>query len=69
MEKTEIPMCKFCGGRMKIHTMLFDETYCQKWYRSEEIETFLEKIDGLVVIGTALQTGMANKIVRKTIMR
>ena len=50
---------------MKPHTMLFDEMYSQKWYRSDEINEFLEIMDGLIVIGTALQTGKAALIVRE----
>ena len=69
LEKTVVPLCKDCGGRMKIHTMMFDEAYSQKWYRSDEIETFLSKIDGLIVIGTTLETGLPSKIVRKTLMK
>jgi len=45
---------------MKPHCMFFDEQYSEQWYRSTSVQKFVdEKMDGLVVIGTALQTSLA----------
>jgi len=40
---------------MKPHSMLFDEHYQEKFYRSDTIQKFMnEKCDGMIVVGTAL---------------
>eukprot|EP00347_Sterkiella_histriomuscorum_P014466 403360761 len=68
--KNKVPICYQCGGVMKSTTMLFDETYSEKWYRSETVSSFLQdKLDGLIVVGTALQTNFASHIVMKTLAK
>jgi len=61
--KTLIPMCKECGATMKPHCMFFDETYSEHYYRAETLHDFEEKIDCMVVIGTALETTKAKTMV------
>jgi NAD-dependent SIR2 family protein deacetylase len=48
---------------MKPHCMFFDESYSEHYYRRETVMDFVEKSDCLLVIGTALMTALANKIV------
>jgi len=55
-----------CGELMKPHCMFFDEMYKEKWCRSDSVNDYVdEKMDGLIVIGTALATGLANSTVYK----
>ena len=48
---------------MKPHCMFFDETYSEHFYRKDTVDSFLEQSDCLIVVGTALATGFAKKIV------
>jgi hypothetical protein len=35
--------------------MFFDESYSEQWYQSDSVKNFVEeKLDALIVIGTAL---------------
>lgn len=44
--------------------MCFDENYSEQFYQSETVYKYLkEKCDGLVVIGTALKTSYASRLV------
>ena len=52
---------------MKPHCMFFDEAYSEQWYRSETVRKYLDKVDCLIVIGTALQTSLARFIVNSCI--
>ena len=47
--------------------MFFDESYSEQWYRSDTVRGYLEKVDCLIVIGTALQTSLAKFIVNSCI--
>ena len=48
--------------------MFFDESYSEHFYRSETVHSFMnDKMDCLIVIGTALATGLANRIVNKAL--
>ncbi len=52
---SELPRCKHCNEIMKPHCMFFDEQYSEKWYKSTSVKKYLEeKLDGLIVVGTAL---------------
>lgn len=65
-----VPLCKECGAPMKPHCMFFDECYSECYYRQKtmaEIED--EKMDCLIVIGTALQTGGARRMVNNALKR
>lgn len=66
--KYKVPQCSVCNGIMKPHCMLFDEQYDNDLYRTDEVRTFIEgKCEGLIVIGTALETGFAKSIVQEAI--
>jgi NAD-dependent SIR2 family protein deacetylase len=43
--------------------MFFDESYSEHYYRNVSVNAFLEKTDCLIVVGTALATGLASRIV------
>ena len=53
---------------MKPHCMFFDESYTEHYYRYETVRRFVEAKDDqapdcLLVIGTALETSFASRIV------
>jgi len=48
---------------MKPHSMFFDESYCENYYRKATVDDFYFDADCLIVVGTALQTSYARKIV------
>ena len=55
VRRAYVPKCKDCGIPMKPHCMFFDQRYIEKWYKNETIMEFLNtKMDGLIVVGTAL---------------
>lgn len=58
-----VPKCEVCGKVMKPHCMFFDEYYSEKYYRKETVDEYIEEADVCIVVGTALQTGFARKIV------
>jgi len=64
-----VPKCKECGKDMKPHSMFFDESYSEHYYRKETIEEFYKDCDALIVVGTALETTFALKIVTETLAR
>lgn len=47
---------------MKPHSMFFDESYSEHYYRKETVDAFREHMDCLIVVGTALQTSFALRI-------
>ena len=47
--------------------MFFDEFYEETFNHSESVGTFSTDADAVIVIGTALQTGMANSLVTKAL--
>jgi NAD-dependent SIR2 family protein deacetylase len=61
--KNHVPKCKECGKNMKPHSMFFDESYSEHYYRKHTVNNFYETCDLLIVIGTALATTFANNIV------
>ena len=48
---------------MKPHVMYFDEHYTEHYYRSDTISNFADKSDCLIVVGTALETNKAKRLV------
>lgn len=60
-----VPKCGVCGAAMKPHSMFFDETYNEHFYRRDTVMNFVEKSDCLIVVGTALATNLAKQIVCK----
>ena len=64
VEPNHVPLCTHCSAPMKPHCMFFDECYSEYYYRERTVSAFLEdKMDCLIVIGTALATGLARRIV------
>jgi len=64
-KKTDgVPKCKECGANMKPHCMFFDEIYSQHYYQVDTVKDYLKDCDCLIVVGTALETGLANGAVR-----
>jgi NAD-dependent deacetylase len=61
--KNHVPRCPTCDKVMKPHCMFFDEMYSERYYRRETVESFYSEADCCIVVGTALQTGFAAKIV------
>jgi len=58
-----VPLCKKCGAFMKPHEMFFDEVYSEHYYRDRTTNDIACDIDALIVIGTALQTSGARRLV------
>ena len=58
-----VPLCKECGDYMKPHAMFFDESYSEHYYRDQTTNNFAEDADALIVVGTALQTSGARRLV------
>lgn len=67
--KNHVPKCSLCGKNMKPHSMFFDESYNEHYYRKDTIAAFYEDCDALIVIGTALETSWAKKMVVETLAR
>jgi len=55
--------CPKCGGLARPHILLFDENYNEKHYKSDSAWKTAEKMDCLIVAGSALETNLASKIV------
>jgi NAD-dependent SIR2 family protein deacetylase len=64
-----VPKCEECGAPMKPHCMFFDEAYSEHYYRNDTVKEFAKECDCLLVIGTALETGMAANIVRSNLQK
>lgn len=62
-KKNHVPLCTHCGAPMKPHSMFFDESYSEHYYRKETVDKYLEDVDCCIVIGTTLQTNFAKRIV------
>lgn len=54
---------------MKPHSMFFDEGYSEHYYRKDTINDFYADCDALIVVGTALETTYALKIVTECLAR
>jgi NAD-dependent SIR2 family protein deacetylase len=52
---------------MKPHCMFFDESYNECYYRDMTTRKMEEKMDAFIVIGTALATGGAARMVNRTL--
>jgi NAD-dependent deacetylase len=64
-----VPRCKECDKPMKPHSMFFDESYSEHYYRKETVDEFYKDADCLIVVGTALATTFALKIVVELLAR
>lgn len=49
------------------HTLFFDESYKEEYYRGESLLKEIESMDCLLVIGTQLETNLASGIVAQAI--
>lgn len=55
---------------MRPHILWFDESYTQELHHVDTIKDLLdEDYDALIVVGTALATSLANKIVMHTLRK
>jgi len=54
---------------MKPHSMFFDESYSEHYYRKQSVDHYVEDADCLIVVGTALATSYAANIVSKFLNR
>jgi NAD-dependent SIR2 family protein deacetylase len=68
-EPGKIPLCKQCHSPMKPHTMFFDESYSEHYYRKESVWDFVVKADCLLVVGTSLETQFPERIVTHCLKR
>lgn len=59
-------VCPRCESPLRPHIMFFDETYEETINRCDTIRSFVKEADVVLVIGTALQTGLAFNIVLKS---
>lgn len=57
------------GQPSRPHTLLFDENYNEEFYRCETVGNFARECDCLVVVGTALETNMALRLVSSAVSR
>ena len=64
-----VPKCAHCGADMKPHSMFFDEQYSEDYYRATTVNNFCSEADCLIIIGTQIQTGFANSIVKGFLIR
>jgi len=64
-----VPKCTVCEKNMAPHSMFFDESYNEHFYRKDTIEDFYKDCDAMIVVGTALETNFARKMVIETLER
>ena len=50
---------------MKPHCMFFDEVYTEHYYRVDTVRNYVEDSDCLIIVGTALVTNLATRIVNE----
>jgi len=62
-----VPECPNCKGTARPHTLFFDESYVEEYYRRSQIMEEIQTSDCLIVIGTALETNMASIIVAQAL--
>ena len=62
-------MCPACQGLARPHILLFDENYSEKFYKSESAVQFASEADCVLVLGTQLKTGLANRVVSQACRR
>ena len=55
---------------MRPQVLWFDESYNQKYYQVESVGEILESdVDAVIVVGTALATNLANRIVMSSLKK
>ena len=66
----QIPKWKSCGDLMRPHILWFDESYTDQLYKLNDVKNAMESdVDALIVVGTALATSLAFKIVKETLKK
>lgn len=64
-----LPKCPLCQGLARPHTLFFDESYNEEFYRKDTVLKSLEDMDCLIVVGTRLETNLASRIVGEAIAK
>lgn len=65
-----LPRCRACKELMRPHAMFFDDFYTQTIHRADEVKDFIaDGCDGMIVVGTALETGLALGLVQSVLMK
>ena len=67
--KTPLPKCPLCKGLARPHTLFFDESYNEEYYKKDTAMISIENMDCLIVIGTRLETNLASRIVGEAISK
>ena len=62
-----LPKCPVCKGLARPHTLFFDESYDETYYKKDSVMKKIEEMDCLVVVGTMLETNLASRIVGEAI--
>lgn len=57
------PACPTCSSPLRPHVLFFDESYCERLYKSATVQAAVAKCDLLVVVGTMCTTSLPNRIV------
>ena len=66
----QIPKWNKCGSIMRPNILWFDESYWDEYYKLDWVKTAIESdVDALIVVGTALTTALAFKIVKEWLKR
>ena len=66
----QIPKWENCGSIMRPHTLWFDETYWDEYYKLNSVRKVIESnVDALIVVGTTLSTALAFRIVKECLKR
>jgi NAD-dependent SIR2 family protein deacetylase len=60
-------LCPKCETPLRPHIMFFDETYEESINRCDTIRQFVKEAEAVLVIGTALQTGLSSEIVSNSL--
>jgi len=64
-----VPKCPICKGLARPHTLFFDESYNEEFYKKDTAMKKIENMDCLIVIGTRLETNLASRIVGEAISK
>ncbi|CAI2363991.1 unnamed protein product [Moneuplotes crassus] len=66
----QIPKCEECKSIMRPHVLWFDECYTQELHKVQTVKNIINsKVDALIIVGTALATTMANRLVNECLSR
>ena len=65
----DLERCPLCNALLRPHILWFDECYNEHFYRASSVETFAKTADAVLVVGTALETAMAARLVRDALRK